>query len=237
MSAHYSKFALNTYAGTPYFEANLPAGYPIHKVLQKSRAYRRLPPNLRELSRLAQQWADRVGRYYVGIEEWYDEDGYELDPASGQRLTDREIDGEWDLIDDGSLDNFVVKDIPRSKFTDPLTWDRPQVLITEDRPTAKQIKRDVLARGSAAVAKEYGVEPVQSFDSGEDSDTVSNAFYKRAESVLDSSYFSDHEDERSTLIEALASADVYEDLGVLHQDIFDRAEILLRQNDSAWKEF
>jgi hypothetical protein len=53
MSAHFSKFGLNTYNATPYFRAHVPAGYPLGDVLVKGRAFRRLPPRLRELSGLA----------------------------------------------------------------------------------------------------------------------------------------------------------------------------------------
>jgi hypothetical protein len=32
MSLYYSKWVLNTYAGTPYFEAQVPAGFPLYNV-------------------------------------------------------------------------------------------------------------------------------------------------------------------------------------------------------------
>ncbi len=92
MSTHYSKFALNTYAMTPYFQSQLPDGYPINLVLQKSRAFRRLPPNLRKLAALAKKWAIRTypdtPMGMIDIKGWYDEEGYELNPATGKRMTD-----------------------------------------------------------------------------------------------------------------------------------------------------
>jgi len=101
MSAHYSKCGLNTYYATPYFQAHIPADYPLSLVLQKSRAFRRLPPRLRELSELAKKWARRHYPPTIGVDDkqWYDDDGYELNPNTGQRLTDKEIDAEWDMLE------------------------------------------------------------------------------------------------------------------------------------------
>ena len=95
MSAHFSKFSLNTYPGTPYFQAHIPTGYPLSLVLQKCRAFRRLPPNLRSLAALAKRWAIRNYPYPAGaphIEEYYDDEGYELKLGTTERMTDEEID-------------------------------------------------------------------------------------------------------------------------------------------------
>ena len=53
MSAHFDKYGLNTYYAMPYFHAHIPANYPLSVILQKCRAFRRLPPNLRKLSEKA----------------------------------------------------------------------------------------------------------------------------------------------------------------------------------------
>src|SRR4051812_46387896 len=109
MSAHFSKWSLNTYSWTPYFEAHVPADYPLSLVLQKCRAFRRLPPRLRELSALAKAWNLRTHppSKFPSIEEWYDDEGYELNPYIGARLTDEEIDTEWSVSP--SLDKFKVR--------------------------------------------------------------------------------------------------------------------------------
>src|SRR5437762_5231118 len=111
MSAHFSKWSLNTYSWTPYFEAHIPANYPVSLVMQKCRAHRRLPPRLRELSALAKQWAQRVHppNKNEGMDQWYDDEGRELNPYTGKRLTDKEIDADWDALDLGdSLDEVEV---------------------------------------------------------------------------------------------------------------------------------
>lgn len=160
---HYSKYFLNTYAGTPYAEAQIPEDYPLHQVLQKSRAFRRLPKNLRELAGKSKAWAmannpDRYGEP-SGINQWYSPNGNELDPDTGQPLTDAEIDAQW--LPDPDLDNFVVKDIPRPAggFPDPNTWEPPEEeAVEESEPIPiTQILIDIDTRGYEATAKEYGL--------------------------------------------------------------------------------
>lgn len=166
MSAHYSKFLLNTYATTPYFQAQLPEVYPLDLVLQKRRAFRRLPENLRRLSELAKQWAER---YYevpggiVGIDDWYDEDGYELDPESGSRLSDEEIDRQWDALHLEGLDEFKVGDIPvpDGGFADPEEWQPPPETEEggegREQPSREQLLRDISSHGRKRVAQAYGI--------------------------------------------------------------------------------
>jgi len=164
MSAHYSIWSLNSYHATPYFESHLPPGYPTGQVLQKCRAFRRLPPNLRQLAANAKRWANRVlPGNWQGIAEWYDEQGYELNPTTGQRLTDAEIDAEWDTMALG-LDNFQVKDIPlpAGGFPDPDTWEAPAEEEEEDEdrdkgPDEAQLLRDILSHGQEYTARYYGV--------------------------------------------------------------------------------
>jgi hypothetical protein len=167
MSAHFSKFGLNTYYGSPYFQAHIPEDYPLSLVLQKSRAFRRLPPHLRELSAQAKKWAQRTypGADVGGIDRWYDTDGYELDPDTGRRMTDEEIDAEWVRWPEPEI---VVKDIPLPPggFADPDTWEeqppKPPEPDPDDVPTEAQILRDIATRsggprGWKDVAEEYGV--------------------------------------------------------------------------------
>lgn len=161
MTAHYSRFGLDTYMGTPYFQAHIPEGYPINLVLQKCRAFRRLPPNLRKLSELAKQWAVKNKRK-AGIEDidqWYDDDGYELDPETGKRLMDEEIDEEWDRW---PAPKVSVKDIPvpPGGFADPDTWvepEREEESDDGDRLTEADILRDISLRGREYTARYYGV--------------------------------------------------------------------------------
>jgi hypothetical protein len=167
MSAHYSKYDLNSYKSTPYLAANLPEGYPLSGVLIKSRAFRRLPPNLRELCGLAKQWAvknwgEPAG--IVGIEQWYDDEGYELNHNTGKRLTDKEIDRDWDSIPLApAINSFKVKDIPipDGGFADPDTWEESQLEGEKsddgDRMTEADILRDISLRGREYTARYYGV--------------------------------------------------------------------------------
>jgi hypothetical protein len=168
MSAHFSKFGLNTYYQTPYFQAHAPATYPLGDVLVKGRAFRRLPPRLRELSALAKGWASRSYPYpagIMGIERWYDPDGYELDPDTGRRLTDAEIDADWDRVgqpraDPGSLPDIPV---PPGGFADPMTWQEPPPPPDPDSDlddpgiTLEKLVEDIGSHGRDYVAKEYGV--------------------------------------------------------------------------------
>jgi hypothetical protein len=183
MSAHYSKFLLNTYAAMPYFQANVPAGYPLDRVLQKCRAFRRLPTNLKELSARAKEWATRTcpERFPAGIrdiEKWYDSDGNELDPDTGRKLTDKEIDAQWDR-DASLLDAFAVTDIrvPDGGFPNPATWE-PEEKDEEtnpESPTVAQLLRDIASRGRQATADEYGISIDQLPRGQADYSTAKNA--------------------------------------------------------------
>ncbi len=169
MSVYYSKYDLNTYRVTPYFDAHIPADYPLARVLQKSRAFRRLPARLRELSALAKQWARRSYPDLAdmsGIDRWYDDDGYELDPETGHRLTDEEIDQDWIRWSDDELAAFVVEDIPlpAGGFANPDTWEEPapvEEIDLVDRIseglTESQVLSDIASRGRERTAAEYGV--------------------------------------------------------------------------------
>jgi len=165
MSAHYSKFDLNTYYGSDYFQAHVPADYPLHEVLEKSRAFRRLPPRLRELSALAKKWDHRVHPITNDEQDqWYDDEGYELNPDTGKRLTDDEIDDEWERWD---IPDIEIEDIPlpAGGFADPDTWEPakpPPDLGDREGLTEDQILSDIATRGGGTrgredVAEEYGV--------------------------------------------------------------------------------
>ena len=181
MSAHFSKFLLNTYCGTPYFLAHVPEGYPTSRVLQKCRAFRRLPPNLQELSALAKQWAERNRALADGIDDWYDDEGRELDPATGKPLTDAQIDAQW--RPDPSLDKLKVVDgpVPEGGFPDPDTW-QPEVEADDsgdDRPTEAQIRSDIAGHGRTRTAREYGVSDEQLAGIGSDAELIQAILKKR----------------------------------------------------------
>lgn len=129
MSAYYSKFSLNSYAGTPYFQAHVPEGFPVYLLLQKARAFRRLPPNLKTLARNSRRWAELHDAVPGSIAEWYDAQGYELDPNDGHRLTDAEIDAQWEP--DPGLDAVMVTDIPMPPrgFAAPDEWELPEAPV------------------------------------------------------------------------------------------------------------
>jgi len=160
MSEYYSRFGLNTYSGTPYFQSQMPDGYPINAVLQKLHTFRRLPPNFIQLAGLAKRWAARVQPSLVEqTREYYDGQGFELDPATGHRLTDEEIDAQWQP--DPSLDKLVVEDIPvpPGGFADPDTWEEPKVEhpYQVDVPTKEQLLKDIADRGRQRTSEEYGI--------------------------------------------------------------------------------
>lgn len=160
MSAHYSKWNLNTYLGTPYFQAFLPEHYPVSLMLQKARAFRRLPPNLRALAGKAKQWVVKNGGDLSEVNRWYDAAGNELDPDTGRVLTDEEIDAQWQ--DDPDLLHVPMSDIPTppDRLPDPETWVPPTIEATadEDRPPSEeQLRRDIASHGYARTAAEYGI--------------------------------------------------------------------------------
>lgn len=160
MSIYYSKFSLNTYSGTPYFRAQVPKDYPVPLVLQKYRAFRRLPHRLRELSVLAKRWANRKSGPRDSIKEFYDDEGYELDPDTGKRLTDEEIDAQWN----GQPPDVEVEDIPvpEGGFPNPDTWEEPLPEEEEeeyDGPSEDQILKDIRSHGMEYVARDYGIPP------------------------------------------------------------------------------
>jgi hypothetical protein len=166
MSAHYDKCGLNTYRAGPYFQAHIPPDYPLGKVMMKCRAFRRLPPRLRELSELSKRWTQRVypPSPFEGIEKWYDEEGYELNPSTGERLTDEEIDAEWDRYHPNlGLDDFTVEDIPLPDggFADPDTWEEPlaptEPNLDDETITKEQLLKDIRGYGREYVAKDAGV--------------------------------------------------------------------------------
>lgn len=169
MTAHYSKFNLNTYLGTPYFQAQLPESYPVSLVLQKSRAYRRLPPNLRKLAVESKRWAERNGAKPDGINEWYDALGNELDPDTGHVFTDDEINAQWDALN-LDTDDQPISDIPlpRGGFPDPNTWSPPPIEVTPDEdgpPSDEQLRQDIASHGYEAVSKTYGI-PIKKLPKG-----------------------------------------------------------------------
>lgn len=170
MSEHYSKFDLNTSKNTPYFHAHLPSDYPLESTLVKCRAFRRLPPNLRKLCLLSKKWQEKnqppgitEEGHWGSIEQWYDEAGYELNPYTGNRLTDEEIDAQWPP--NPKLDKFKVEDIsvPEGGFADPDTWQEPERDDGSeedlDAPTEESLLRDIESHGREYVAKYYGVSP------------------------------------------------------------------------------
>lgn len=157
MSVHYSRYNLNTYYNTPYFQAYLPKDYPLAEVLRECRAFRRLPPNLQELSRKSKDWLTAQSGISPTL-DGYDDEGYELDLRTGERLTDEQIDAQWD----NKPAKAKVEDIPIPKggFADPATW-QPKVEPDEPReyegPSREQIRRDIKSHGAAYTAKYYGV--------------------------------------------------------------------------------
>lgn len=159
MSIHYSVAALNTFLGTPYFQARIPKGYPINLIAQKARRFRNLPSNVQELSKLSKQWFLRRN-HHDPSRGLYDDEGYELHPDTGARLTDEEIDKEWGKMDP-TLAKLEVKDIPRPKngFADPDTWEPapPKEDVEYDGPTKESLADDIKARGREYAAEYYGV--------------------------------------------------------------------------------
>ena len=167
MSAHFSKFGLNTYTATPYFQAQIPEGFDIGNVLIAARAYRNLPPNIKTLAGKAKQWAKRVyadHSFITEIDRWYDEEGNELDPDSGEILTNEQIEESWKgLVSPGT--KFKIKDIPIPKggFADPDTWEQEPEEEEEsapyEGPTEDKLVQDIGSHGREYTARYYGIPP------------------------------------------------------------------------------
>lgn len=168
MSAHYDRLYLNTYAGTPYFQAQLPPDYPIYLTFQKARAFRRLPENIKRLAALSKRWAalhshdedvdanDPNGAIADG---WYDANNNELNPFTGEVLTDQEIDKEWESMGFGPH-SLPVADIPvpPGGFADPEEWEPPPPPPEERyRPSAARLTLDIYTKGRGAAMDEYGL--------------------------------------------------------------------------------
>jgi hypothetical protein len=230
---------LNTNYATPYFQAQLPEGYPLSLVCQKCRAFRRLPPNIRALAAKASVWADKNFPYRPTVDgqiaQWYDSNNNELDPVTGRPLTDAEIDAEWGS--DPSLDTFTVTDIPipPGGFPDPNTWQPEEEEVGPlefYRPSLATVINDLHTQGAVRTADEYGV--LQSIKPQEDGDIneTKEEFAQRVHRALSSPYFHDNPQERSwltqTLFPALLSGDEinYNDLGGWVKELFDRAELV-----------
>lgn len=186
MSVYFSKFLLNTYSGTPYFQAHVPEGYPISPVLQKCRAFRRLPPNLRKLSALSKRWAARSGGAIADIEAWYDAAGNELDPGTGVPLTDEQIDAQWSGIDPPDVEVTDIP-VPDGGFPDPETWIPPEpggdadedADEGDDRPTEAQVRADVASHGLKRAAQEYGISDEELSGIGSDDELIQAVLNKR----------------------------------------------------------
>jgi hypothetical protein len=128
----------------------------------KSRAFRRLPPNIQELAGLAKKWCARKYPHASDIDSWYDGEGYELNADTGVRLTDAEIDEEWERWGDCGLGDFKVEDIPipAAGFADPDTWEpkpEPEEEEEYEGPTEADLIRDIGSRGREYTAKHYRV--------------------------------------------------------------------------------
>lgn len=225
MSAYYSKFALNTYAWTPYFQAAVPADYPLPAVLQAAHAFRRLPPNLRELAAESKKWALANGFDPAEIDRWYDAQGYELDPETGRRLTDREVDAQWP----DPPSPAPGPDLPASAagFMDPTTWQPPADTGAADPPSDEQILEDVASHGIARTEAEYGISlpaPAAADPPDLTFDEAHARFVARTEAVLKSDYFAGRGAERAALDNALLAADLFDDLWGPAEQAFVRAE-------------
>jgi hypothetical protein len=166
MSGHYSKFNLNTYLGTPYFQAHCPKDYPVDRVLLACRIYHNLPENLQKLASLSKHWEmrHRDQDSIAEIDKWYDDEGYELNPSTGERMTEDAIEESWAGCynpppDEGQYRTMDIT-IPPEGFADPNTWEpeekEPDLVDREDL-TEAQILSDIASRGFKATAKEYGV--------------------------------------------------------------------------------
>lgn len=184
MSVHYSKCQLNTYSGTPYFAAHCPADYPIGLICQKVQRFRALPPNVQQLAARAKAWATRQRPGAVrDAEGLYDEAGYELDPATGQRLTDEEVAAMWAGSEPPDVE---VRDIPvpAGGFPDPATWEPPTEADDDDDddstgPTEAQLLSDIAGHGRAHVARDYGVSSEQLVGVGSDRELAQLILQKR----------------------------------------------------------
>lgn len=163
MSAHFSRYNLNTYCHSPYFRACLPAGYPTGAAMIAARRHRALPPNLRELSSLAKRYELRAHGEdaYKFMGDAYDDDGYELAIGTSRRLTRKEINDEWDALLTEDVDPPPDVPVPEGGFPDPDAWEPPAPEPDgpdPDAPTEADLIRDIQGYGRDRVASEYDID-------------------------------------------------------------------------------
>lgn len=172
------------------------------------------------------------------IKDWYDNEGNELDPFTGQRLTDAEIDSEWDAMRLNVSGVYKDMDIPvpAGGFPDPDTWNPSPIPLPddgEDRPSQSQLLSDIASRGRKATSEEYGIPledlPGYSEDTveeqeGEDWDVATERFRRRAKRVMDSQWMRDRPKDRKLVAAALKNADMKWDLAGDAEAYFDLAE-------------
>lgn len=149
-STHISNFRLNTWSHTPYFEAHAPAGLHITLATVNAQAYLNLPPGIRSLCEASRAWAEANGWTISGYAEAYDEQGRELDPATGRPEPRAE-----------ALEPVADIEIPRNGWPDPKTWqpapEPPEEDDGRDPVSAEQIRAAVASHGVERTADEYGL--------------------------------------------------------------------------------
>ena len=238
---YYSKYSLNTYYSTPYFESHIQQGYPLHDVLQTCGKFLALPPNLRRLSEASRKWAENVpveeelgATVPPGIENYYDNSGHEIDPETGDILTDSQINELWGA---NRIRLSRVEDIRAGKLSDPLTWR----LITQGfeasapRPSPHQLMLDIASHGRDRVMKDYGLTASQlpltgGVVDGLDIQQTKAAFKKRTDQVMRSKYFKDRPKDLSLLKQWMKNVDIMDDLAGGGLQLFLTAEEVAFQN-------
>lgn len=167
MSIYYSKFGLNTYWGAKFWTENLPEGYSLSLVMQKCQSFNNLPKNLKKLATLTKQWCAKNAPMYLDLmSEAYDDEGYELNLQTGERLTPEEIAREWEPHNP-DIDDFEVVDIPvpEGGFPDPDTWTpAPEPEEEEDQDdivTGKRLLAEIGSHGREYTARYYYIPKEQ----------------------------------------------------------------------------
>jgi hypothetical protein len=89
------------------------------------------------------------------------------------------------------------------------------------------LARDVLTRGAEETAREYGMN----VGDLPDYDEMREMFQVEKEGVLQSPYLQGRREEREFLTEALEGADIRDDLGGRAEEIYDKAETVLKRKN------
>ena len=164
--AHVSKFGLALTSATEYFQAFWPVQRDLLQVCNAVKARRKVPVNILRLADNARAWGKRHDyalENFPDFSDYYDKELRELNPLTGEVLTDEQILETWSTITGEPARFEPIPDIelPPGGLPDPDAWTPP---IYEEDPqetftiSREQALADIRSHGIARTADEYGIE-------------------------------------------------------------------------------